>query len=133
MCKGKRRKKKAGKYVFVSEDVKYSGEEAIDEWQGRIRGIKMEIQRNSKKQEEELKKVGRKLDEEQRKKEEWRKKQEEAEKGERVKSEEKWAKTEEQLSKNQELLCKILKRIEEVSESMSKEKTQGWMRVSEAD
>ena len=41
-----RKIKRVWKYIFVSEDVKYSGEEAIDVWQGRIRGIKMEIEKN---------------------------------------------------------------------------------------
>ena len=44
--------KKPGKYIFVSEDVKQSGEEGgIDEWQGRIRGIKLEIDKVLKKKE----------------------------------------------------------------------------------
>ena len=65
VCKGKE-KKEAGKYIFVSEDVKYSGEEGVDAWQGRIKGIKLEID-----------KVMKKENEEQKKNEEWQKKQEE--------------------------------------------------------
>ena len=52
LCKW-RKLKSIWKYIFVSEDVKHSGEEAIDVWQGRIRGIKMEIEKVLKKQEEE--------------------------------------------------------------------------------
>ena len=51
LCKCKKRRR-VWKYIFVSEDVKYSGEEVIDVWQGRIRGIKMEIEKNQRKQEE---------------------------------------------------------------------------------
>ena len=47
-----RKTKRVWKYIFVSEDVKHSGEEAIDVWQGRIRGIKLEIEKVLKKQEE---------------------------------------------------------------------------------
>ena len=32
--------------------MKYSGDDAIDVWKGRIKGIKMEIEKNQKKQEE---------------------------------------------------------------------------------
>ena len=70
LCKGRKRKS-IWKYIFMSEDVKYSGEEAIDVWQGRIRGIKMEIEKVLKRQDDERKEN-----------EEWREKQEE-----------KWAKT----------------------------------------
>ena len=35
--------------------MKYSGEEAIDVWQGRIRGIKMEIEKVLKRQDEDHK------------------------------------------------------------------------------
>ena len=51
-CKCDRSKRGVWKYIFLSEDVKYSGEEVLDIWQGRIRGIKMEIERLLKKQEE---------------------------------------------------------------------------------
>ena len=51
VCRGKKREGSL-KYMFVSEDVKDSGEEVIDEWQGRIRGIKMEIEKGLKRQEE---------------------------------------------------------------------------------
>ena len=44
------KRKGVWKYIFVSEDVKHSGEEAIDVWQGRIRGIKMEIEKVLKNQ-----------------------------------------------------------------------------------
>ena len=50
-----RKVKRVWKYIFVSEDVKYSGEEAIDVWQGRIRGIKMETDKVLKKQNEDHK------------------------------------------------------------------------------
>ena len=29
------------KYIFYSEEAKHKGEEAIDPWQGRIKGIKI--------------------------------------------------------------------------------------------
>ena len=49
------KRKSIWKFIFVSEDVKYSGEEAIDVWQGRIRGIKLEIEKVLKKQDEDRK------------------------------------------------------------------------------
>ena len=55
LCKCKKGQR-VWKYIFVSEDVKYSGEEAIDMWQGRIKGIKLEIQKVLKKQDEWQKK-----------------------------------------------------------------------------
>ena len=48
----KRDKGDTWKYIFVSQDVKYQGEEAIDVWQGRIKGIKLQIERYHKKQEQ---------------------------------------------------------------------------------
>ena len=47
-----KRKKNANKYIFLSEDVKFEGSEAIDVWQGRIKGIKVEIEKVRKRQEE---------------------------------------------------------------------------------
>ena len=86
------------KYIFVSEDVKYSGEEVIDVWQGRIRGIKLEIEKVLKNQQ--------KQEEWHNENEEWKKKQED-----------KWAKTEVQLTKSADLLSKILEQKKEVRAS----------------
>ena len=72
VCKWFKRKS-VWKYIFVSEDVKYSGEEAIDVWQGRIRGIKMEIEKVLKKQDED-RKENEKRDKEN---EEWKAQQDE--------------------------------------------------------
>ena len=44
VCKAKG-KKKSSKYIFIAEDAKYSGEQVTDLWQGRIRGIKLEIEK----------------------------------------------------------------------------------------
>ena len=71
ICKWLKRKS-AWKYIFVSEDVKYSGEESIDVWKGRIKGIKLEIEKSQKKQEE----WQRQYTADQEKNEEWKKKQE---------------------------------------------------------
>ena len=102
VCKWKKRVT-AWKYIFVSEDVKYSGEEAIDVWEGRIRGIKLEIKKNFNKWMEWQGNFEKKFAAEQQKSEEWKKKYE----ADQQRSEEKWAKTE-------QLLSKILSRIEEV-------------------
>ena len=45
LCCGRRRSHKKWKYVFYAEEVKQSGDEAIDPWQGRIKGIKREIEK----------------------------------------------------------------------------------------
>lgn len=42
LCCSKRAKK--WKYIYYSEEVKQEGEER-DEWQGRVKGIKLEIER----------------------------------------------------------------------------------------
>ena len=55
VCKGKE-KKEAGKYIFVSEDVKHLEQKGVDEWQGRIKGIKMEIEKNRRMIEEQSEK-----------------------------------------------------------------------------
>ena len=105
VCKGKKHKR-VWKYIFVSGDVKYSGEEAIDEWQGRIRGIKLEIEKVLKKQDEE------------RRENEERKKEHQAEREkneERYKENEVWKERAElQLSKNEQLLSKILEQVKEI-------------------
>ena len=84
LCKQKKRKN-VWKYLFVSEDMKHSGEEAIDVWQGRIRGIKMEIEKVLKKQEEERKAN-----------EEWKTQY----RADQLKNEEKWAQNEMRQKKN---------------------------------
>lgn len=52
LCCSKNRKGKPWKYIYYSEEVKQVGEEARDEWQGRVKGIKLEIERMQKKNEE---------------------------------------------------------------------------------
>ena len=47
LCKRKRNKE--WKYIFLSEEMKYTGDEAIDVWQGRIKGVKLEIEKNFQK------------------------------------------------------------------------------------
>ena len=86
VCKGKKRRS-VWKYIFGCEDAKLSGEEGIEEWQGRIRGIKLEIEKNQKKQEEWH-----------RENEEWKKRQEELIQDHMERNEEKWTKTEALLS-----------------------------------
>ena len=87
LCKWKKRVA-VWKYIFVSEDVKYSGEETIDLWQGRIRGIKIEIEKVLKKLQSQ---------------EEWQREQEEKKKQEEWKQ-----KQEEKQLKSEELLSRIL-------------------------
>ena len=97
LCK---RTKRVWKYIFVSEDVKYSGEEAIDVWQGRIRGIKTEIEKSYKKQEEWQSKFEKRYEEDLEEDKEWRKKFEEQYQADQ--------------KKNEALLAKILEQVKEV-------------------
>ena len=93
-----RRLRGVWKYIFVSEDVKYSGEEAIHVWQGRIRGIKKEIGKVLKKQissEEKQNRNDAKVEQWHRENEEWKKK------------------TEAQLKENNELLSQVLELMKE--------------------
>lgn len=41
----KKKRKNPWRYIFVSEEVKHEGDEIIEKWQGRIKGIKLELMR----------------------------------------------------------------------------------------
>ena len=43
LCCMKRKKRPIWKYIYYSQEVKHEGDEAIEPWEGRIRGIKKEI------------------------------------------------------------------------------------------
>ena len=52
MCSWRRRNGKVWKYIFYSEEAKQKGDEVIDPWQGRIKGIKLLIERMQKENQE---------------------------------------------------------------------------------
>ena len=66
-----RKSNRVWKYIFLSEDVKHTGQEGIDEWQGRIRGIKLEIEKNRRVHEEWQMEWEKRQEEQERKNEEW--------------------------------------------------------------
>ena len=51
LCK-RRKKKKGWKYVYYSREMKEEGEEGVETWEGRIRGIKREFTRIQTRNEE---------------------------------------------------------------------------------
>ena len=115
----KRDKGDTWKYIFVSQDVQYQGEEAIDVWQGRIKGIKLQIERYHKKQEQWQDNW---KEEWQNKNEDWQKKNEE-----QLKKNEDWQK------KNEERIVAIEQAIKEVKEENKKANEENKLAIKEAN
>ena len=70
--KKKKSKEKAWKYIWYTEFLKEEGEEVIEAWQGRVRGIKIDLEKMQRKQEQweqEMKKWMKQNDEKQKKSE----------------------------------------------------------------
>lgn len=52
LCHCKKKKRQPWKHILYTEFVKEEGEEVIEPWQGRIRGIKLDIEKLQRKQEQ---------------------------------------------------------------------------------
>ena len=49
LCCCRKKRQKNWNYIFYFDEFKMEGDEGIDPWQGRIKGIKKELERMQKK------------------------------------------------------------------------------------